>query len=176
MKCMTWLLVVLALCALAASQDRPKAELSLDYEFTHFWVSANGESAGINLPAGGDASVNVPITNFIGIVGEFSGATKTVNGDTGSIYIYGGGVQFTDRQNRIAQPFGKFVVGVGTLSAGVFGATDSETAFAFTVGGGVDIRLADHIYARGGVDYSHATKYGTGFNSIRPLGGISFKF
>ena len=59
------------------AQDKPLAEVTGAYEFNHLSLSADGQSASDNFPAGFDGSLNVPVTRWFGAVGDFGYVRKT---------------------------------------------------------------------------------------------------
>jgi S1-C subfamily serine protease len=184
---------VISLATVVVSQDKPLAEVTGAYQFNHLTASADGESASTNVPAGFDASVNVPITRWFGAVGDIGRVWKTESASVGtvqasatsSIWTYGGGPQLTYRTPHV-QPFARFILGDahsgGSVSvsglngfSGVsFGA--SVNTFFIAPGGGADFRITHNVWLRGGADYFRTSKDGVTVNGIRAFGGITFVF
>jgi opacity protein-like surface antigen len=96
-----------------------------------------------------------------GIVADFG-----LSGQDGyNITTVGGGVRFTHTVNTKVMPFGQFLVG-GEFCC-------DESAFQYSVGGGVDIGLISNLNLRLQYDYRRAEYEGVGFNNNRFTFGIS---
>lgn len=155
------LVLLLATTPLRA-QDRATVDASGGYAFSHI---TNGD--GTSLPAGWFASVGAYVSPAIAIVGEGTGAYKsesnsftTPSGAFSStaklrLYTFQAGPRFASRSTK-ARVFGQFLVGGATISAsgsargvGFSAASNaSETYFAVTPGGGVDVYAAPHFGVR----------------------------
>ena len=144
------------------AQDRPSIDAAGGYSFSY--ITNDG---GSSLPGGWFASVGGYITPTFAIVGEGTGAYKseaftfsnaglTMNVETRErIYTYQVGPRFRSR-SAASKVFGQFLVGAATLSSdAVMSGTGmsasgngSETYFAFTPGGGVDVKASQHLALR----------------------------
>jgi hypothetical protein len=186
-------LAVISLATITVAQDKPLAEVTGAYQFNHLTLSADGESASSSVPAGFDASVNVPITRWIGAVGDIgrvwknqSATIETVHASaSSSIWTYGGGPQIAYRTPYV-QPFARFILGdaysSGHVSASGFSglfnlsAGASVNTFFIAPGGGADFRIRHNVWLRGGADYFRTSKDGVTVDGVRVFGGITFVF
>jgi hypothetical protein len=178
MKAYFLCLVVLTMVAATQGQS---AEVTLAYQFNHLEAGAFGLSGSTNVPIGASGNVNIPIIPWFGITGDFGWMQKSdaVDSYTGSahIFTYGGGPQFTYRENSNLQPFVRFIVGGGTISGSVTSlGSASESAYFISPGGGLDLRLMKHIWLRAGFDYFHSDKQGVSLNGLQIIGGLQFRF
>jgi hypothetical protein len=189
-------LAMISLATVVLAQDKPLAEVTGAYQFNHLTASADGVSASTNVSAGFDASVNVPITRWIGAVGDIGRVWKHESASVGteqasataSIWTYGGGPQLTYRTPYV-QPFARFILGDahsgGSVSvtgipglSGVSGVSVGSSADSFFIapGGGADFRITHNVWLHGGADYFRTSKYGATVNGVRVFGGITFVF
>jgi hypothetical protein len=157
----------LACAILALAQDNPTAELTGAYQFSRFY--------GVNVPAGSDVSVNVPLNKWFGAAGDFGVFTKSESGVTATVYTYGGGPQFTLRTPKV-QPYFRFILGAAHGTASGFGFSGSTNAFFWAPGGGADFFVSDHVSFRLGANYPSVRKYGVTADGIQALVGITYKF
>jgi hypothetical protein len=194
-------LFVILLASLATlpclAQDKPIVEISGAYQYDHLRLSADGDSASLNLSRGLDGSVNVPVLPWFDVVGDVSRVWKTesyselglscgsytgcVGGNvTASILTFGAGPQLTYRINPHVQPFARFILGDARSSAGVslsgIGAGYSTNSFLITSGAGIDIRLVHNLWFHLGADWLHSSKDGVTVNGVRGLGGFKYTF
>ncbi len=170
----------------------PSAEATGSYQFEHVSLV----DARLNLSRGWEGSVNVPITRWLDSVGEVSRSWKKVAGTdvssscvyygdcittavTASVYTFGGGAQLNYRTARV-QPFARFILGDARLDVGAslggLGVSAGTSAFFIAPGGGVDVRVARHVWLHTGIDWLHATKDGVTVSGFRALGGFRFTF
>jgi Outer membrane protein beta-barrel domain len=169
MKCdstVVCLFVMLATCS-SIAQDHAPLELTGAYQFLR--------SYNVNVPLGWDASINWSANNWLGVVGDFGGATKSQSGVTGTLYTFGGGPQFTLRTSNI-DPYFRVVIGAAHGQASGFGISGSTTAFFVSPGGGVDFRASDHLWFRLGANYPVVRKFGVTADGVQALVGITYKF
>jgi len=193
MKKLSLLTLLLVLClplAASAQEEAPKVEMFGGYSFLRVnpGQGADGVSAhGFNTSLAGN------ITKNIGVVGEFSRFTKSANiSDIINDPIFGSfeararvstfmfGPRFTLRGGN-AEPFvhalfggahGKFEASAGGLSEEVSG-----VAFAYALGGGLDIKVHDNFAIRiAQLDYIQARVAGEGLNNLRYSAGIVLRF
>jgi len=179
------------LATFAPAQEKPTAEVTGSYQFDHLTLSGGGASVSTNFPQGWDASVNLPILRWLGVVGDFGGIRKSESesfsgisaSGTASVYTFGGGLQLTYRA-RSVQPFARFIfgdahsVGSGSVQSvfGNFSSSASADSFFIAPGGGADFRITHNVWLRGGADYFRTSKYGATVNGIRAFAGITFVF
>ncbi|HKQ73807.1 MAG TPA: outer membrane beta-barrel protein [Blastocatellia bacterium] len=193
MKKLSLLTLLLVLClplAASAQEEAPKVEMFGGYSFLRVnpGQGADGVSAhGFNTSLAGN------ITKNIGIVGEFSRFTKSANiSDVINDPIFGSfeaharvstfmfGPRFTLRGGN-AEPFvhalfggahGNFKASAGGLSEEVSG-----VAFAYALGGGLDIKAHDNFAIRiAQLDYIQARVAGQGLNNLRYSAGVVLRF
>jgi opacity protein-like surface antigen len=185
------LLVLMFIATIVVAQDKPLAEITGAYQFNHLSASVGGQSESDNFPAGFDASLNVPITPWFGAVGDIGYVRKTYTAvadslsasASASVWTFGGGPQLTYRNPRV-QPFVRLILGEahssvfasldGSLS-GVSGGA-STNSFFIAPGAGVDFKIAQSLWLRGGADYIRTSKDGVTLNGVRAFAGITFRF
>jgi opacity protein-like surface antigen len=168
----TRILVTLALSALlsgAAPQafaqegtatSQPLVEISGGYSFMRDFTIEE------NFPAGWYFSTALNPLDWFGLVGEVTGAHKTIEENSllelkTQGYTFMGGPRFFRRFSHVT-PYAQFLVGgahgraEATLLSGlepVVGSTSESTEFAFQPGGGVSVYLNDHVGVRLSMDY-----------------------
>lgn len=167
MKKATSLLLFLLASVVSLAQDKPTAEITGAYQFTRLY--------GVNVPLGWDASVNIPANDWVGVVGDFGGATKSESGVTATLLTYGGGPQITLR-TRSVQPYFRVVLGAAHVSESGYGFSGGTTAFLVAPGGGADFRISDRVWLRLGANYPLATKNGATVDGIQAIAGITYRF
>jgi hypothetical protein len=170
------LAAVVLMVGSAFAQD--KVELSGSYQFTTAFV--NGQN--VNSNPGWNASAAYYFAGGLGVVTEWSGTdfdgkynpTKagSIAANTGA-----GGLQYQFNRKGFLRPYVNVLLGDTKYTTG-----GPANAFSQEFGGGVDLSIAKHFAVRGGVSYTHAdSAQGNGINasavnSIRPIGGIVFRF
>jgi opacity protein-like surface antigen len=111
-------------------------------------------------------------------VGEVGGNYKsiTVLGTSIDLNVHSflAGARFASRQNPSYMPFGQFLVGAARASAGVLGVSESNTAFAFQPGAGVDIALTEKVGVRVQGDYRAIRDEGQTTSEFRFAVGVVF--
>ena len=152
----------------AMAQDIPKAEVFGGYS----WAGGNFH--------GWNASVTGNVTKRFGIVADFSGhygseidGPLLVNEDAHSFLF---GPRFTFRGKR-ASPFVYALFGATRFhqSATVSGQrfSDVDTGFSSALGGGLDIKLNDHVAVRAfQLDYFRPNFFGEAHNRGRLAFGV----
>jgi opacity protein-like surface antigen len=102
----------------------------------------------------------------LGVTVEGAGNFK--NGD--SLLSALGGLTFKARQLKTFQPFVRGLAGAARSSVG-----KSDTGFAFTAGGGLDVKVRDTVSIRVvQVDYFQTRLFGATQNNVRFGAGIVF--
>ncbi len=119
-------LAVTSSCAF--TQEHPTVELYGGYQFTH--VDPNLNANGWNASFAGN------VNSWFGVKTDFSGAYKSGL----KIHSFLFGPVATLRKSETFQPFMHGLVGVTRLSDG-----GSTTGFSLAVGGGLDVKVHDHI-------------------------------
>jgi hypothetical protein len=126
-------LVWSAVCSFtAAAQEHPRGELFGGYQFTHFEPDVNAN--------GWNASITGNLNNWFGVAADFSGAYK--NG--GKFHTYMAGPVFSIRKSEAVTPFAHLLIGGATASGGGI----STSGFATAIGGGLDVKVNQHIAVR----------------------------
>lgn len=124
--------MLLCLPVIAGAQDYPKAEVFTGYSYFRGDLDANFH--GWNVSVAGNAN------KWFGLVGDVSG--HYVEGF--NLHLFQGGPKFTFRENERVNPYVQTLLGGARLSSGGF----SDTVFAWTVGGGIDVRVHKNVAIR----------------------------
>jgi opacity protein-like surface antigen len=190
-----------------AQDNSSKLDIALHFSFAR-WNPAENYSNTVNLYGGG-GSITLFFADFWGIKGEFTAygnqnQTFYVNNGEGAFapvtlrgnfftYLFGPVVQ---KHSGTFRPFGEFLLGDAHTNVyqsvtpkEALGTSTSSDAFAMAVGGGLDLRLNEHISLRlGEADYllTHFNAYNGSAvapffsnynqNNFRVLSGIVFSF
>ncbi len=170
------LLLLLPLTALA--QDAPKVEVSGGFSYLR-----TVELSAFNL-YGWNASVAGNLNPWFGVVGDLGGnyasPSSGVFGLAGvdvKAHTFLFGPRFSYRSAGRTTMFCHALFGGAHGSAGSFGVTATDTAFAMALGGGFDIRLADSVAFRAlQLDYLMTRFGGDRQNSVRLITGVVFRF
>ena len=178
------LLAVLAFGGMAVkAQEAPKVDIFAGYSYVRENPSTSGvDSFSLN---GGSASLAYNFNNWLGGVADFGGYRNGNILNTGvdgtlSTYLFGPRISY--RHSDRVTPFGEVLFGVAHASASVLGASGSDNAFAMSLGGGLDVKVANHFSIRPvKVDYllTRFNETGTGAqsqNNLRVSAGIVFHF
>jgi opacity protein-like surface antigen len=208
-------ILVLGLFTMAAlpvlAQDYPRFELGAGYSYVRANVTAKDQmvtpavsaSEGFNLQGGGGNIVYNP-TRSIGLVADFAGYDVTGlpkgTGASATLFTYMFGPRFTYRGNEKFQPFAHVLLGgahvsgsgstlVATATSGIpineF--SGSSNSFAMAIGGGFDVKVANHVALRLFEGDYLLTRFNTTLNSagkltaanqnnFRLAAGIQFRF
>lgn len=114
-----------------SAQDYPKGELFGGYQFIHVNPDINAN--------GWNASITGNANRWFGVTADFSGAYK--NG--GKFHTLMAGPVFSLRKSDKVTPFAHVLVGAAVASGG-----GTATAFATAVGGGLDVKVNEHVAVR----------------------------
>ncbi len=193
MKKLSLLTLLLVLCptmSAVAQEEAPKVEMFGGYSYLRInpGDGVNSVSAhGFNTSLAGN------ITRSIGIVGEFSRFSKSLSvSDVIDDPVFGAieararvstlmfGPRFTLRGGN-AEPFVHALFGAahGKFNASVAGVSESASgvAFAYALGGGLDIKVHDNFAIRiAQLDYIQARIGGEGLNNLRYSAGVVIRF
>jgi opacity protein-like surface antigen len=166
------------------AQEHPKAEVFAGYSYVR--INPGEGMQGDNIPGGWHASVAGNFNSWFGIVGEFSGHYGNPDFGTGvgaevNVHTYTFGPRVSYRGNEKVTPFAHVTFGGARVGGSGFG--PSESAFAMTFGGGVDVKVHEKVGIRlGQFDYI-LTRFegpvsGTTANqhNFRYSAGIVFRF
>jgi opacity protein-like surface antigen len=179
MKKLFAMLFVLALMSTAAMAQG--AEVFGGYQFTRF-------EGGLNMN-GWNGALEFKPSEHLGIVADFSGAYKsesvdvpllgTVEAST-KVYTFMVGPQVSGEMGSL-RPFARALFGGARLNAdasvGGIGGGDGDTAFAWALGGGLDLKVAPRVRVRvGQFDYLMTRFGGSTQNNVRYSAGLVFHF
>lgn len=166
--------LVLLLAGTTMAQETPQVEVSAGYSF----VRDTSGGPGSNLH-GGSGSIAGNLNNWFGVVGDFGGykVTGLPSGLDARMFTYLFGPRLSYRQVRAMTPFAQVLVGGAHASARLGGVSGSANAFAFTVGGGLDIRASEHVAIRLVQTEYLLTRFGNQRqDNVRFSAGIVFRF
>jgi opacity protein-like surface antigen len=92
-------------------------------------------------------------------------------------FMGGGKVNF-DTKNEKFTPWVHLLLGVGHtgLDTNVPGADNSDTSFAWALGGGIDYNITNNVAARGKADLYHTSYFGEGDTHARWGVGVVYQF
>jgi opacity protein-like surface antigen len=144
----------------SAVTPQPRVEISGGYSFMHDFTIEE------NFPAGWYFSTAVNPSDWLGLVGEVTGARKSIKENflfdlKMQGYAFLGGPRFFRRFGHVT-PYGQFLVGAthGRVEATPVPDTlvastqvTSSTEFTLQPGGGISIYLSDHVGVRLSMDY-----------------------
>lgn len=178
-------LLVLVPCAMAA-EGAPKAEVYGGYSFFRADDAVSGYSnrlTSLNLHGWG-ASVAGNLTDWFGVVGDFSGHYGSpkvfrfqIPGVDTNVHTFMAGPKISFRSGSAFTPFGQALIGATRASAGTFGFGVADHALSAALGGGLDIRVSDSIAIRAiQADYLMTRFFDERQNNIRLSAGIVFRF
>jgi len=168
--------LILAVRLYAAAQEAPKAEVFGGYSYLR--ANPGLGAPGFNLN-GGSGSISYNLTSAIGIVADF-GVYHAGNiydsGVSGNIFSYTFGPKFVYRSGKV-EPFAQALFGGARAS----GEGTSSNAFAMALGGGVDVKIAEHVAIRLIQAEYVMTRFNivgvaTDQNNVRISAGVVFRF
>jgi len=168
----------------AQAQERKTIDVFAGYSYVRA-NPATSNSDGISLN-GGSASIAYNVNNWLSGVADLGGYHSTnilgsrVDG-TLSTYLFGPRVSY-HHFGRVT-PFGEVLFGVAHTSASLLNTTDTQNAFAMTVGGGFQVKVnhklslrlvqAEYLYTRFGNNCALAVcNNNNNQNSFRLKSGI----
>jgi len=120
-------------------------DASVGYSYFHLGGGADLNQNGIS---GSIAYKPIP---FLGIVGDFGGYHASPGGESFNTYTFMFGPRIYVKNPTKVTPFFQFLAGAGHFTAG--GGGGSDTNFAYSVGGGVDLGVLPHLAIRPQIDY-----------------------
>ncbi len=177
-----WTLVLLLLAASAAWAQIPtKGNVFFGYSYEHTAISTN-DTTNLN---GWDATLEGKFLPWIGLVVDVDGHYGSQNYSgmcpeacivnaniTEHNVLFGPRVSVSVQRFR---PFAEFLVGVGHVSRSN-GISDSDTSFAYGLGGGLDYKIFGPMTARAELDWINTRFYGDTQNGVRFSTGIALHF
>jgi len=164
-----WLALGVLLFA-SSSFAQSKADVSFGYSYLRL-----GGSGGVNLQ-GGEVSVAGYLNNWFGIAGDFGAYHGSPGGVALNTYTFMGGPRLSAGRNRAISPFVQVLFGGSHLTASAGGISGGGTAFSYSAGGGVDLRLMPHLALRPQVDYLGMHSHGATLNSARASVSLVLRF
>jgi Outer membrane protein beta-barrel domain len=127
------------------SRAQSSADASIGYSYFHLGGGADLSQNGVS----GSIAYN-PIP-YLGIVGDFGGYHASPGGVSLNTYTFLFGPRINLHNPTKVTPFVQFLAGAGHLTFGNGGG--SNTNFAYSVGGGVDLGVLPHLALRPQLDY-----------------------
>ncbi len=157
--------VLVALCAVPGVAQDSKVDLFAGYSFLHTSPGTGLPSAGAS---GWEGAVTYNWNRWLGLKADFDGHYCC----DASLHDFLFGPQFTLSHGKVT-PFAHGLVGVSHGNAAGF----TDDAFAFVLGGGLDVKATDRIAVR----IAQADYFGTHFagytqNNFRFSAGLVFRF
>jgi len=144
--------LTLALPLIAQAQDAPNTEIFGGYSY----LRGDDDDGGVDLH-GWNASFNQNIVKWAGIKADFSGHYGDFTfipgfGSDLSAHLFLVGPQFSIRKNERVQPFVHALFGIMRTDLTYFDVTGRiarrDSAFAMALGGGLDVKVTDHLAVR----------------------------
>lgn len=139
------LLFSLALFLFAVPSHAQSFDASVGYSYFHLGGGADLSQNGVS---GSLAYKPIP---FVGIVGDFGGYHGSLGGISLNTYTFLFGPRIIIHNPTKITPFAQVLAGAGHLTSGNGGPTN--TNFAYSVGGGVDLGVLPHLALRPQLDY-----------------------
>lgn len=179
---------VLLFTTLAYAQI-PAGNVFIGYSY----MSGDLVSGGRTNMNGWNGSIEGKVLPFIGIVADFDGhygnpplavnprCTAIIGascaGLNGNVHIYNFlfGPRVSVSVGKV-RPFAHALFGAGHVSTGGFGFSDSDTSFAYALGGGVDYHLIPLVSLRVQADMLQDRFFGNTQNNVRISTGIAIHF
>jgi hypothetical protein len=127
------------------ARAQSSADASVGYSYFHLGGGADLSQNGIS---GSIAYKPIP---FMGIVGDFGVYHASPGGISVNTYTFLFGPRIIIHNPTKITPFVQFLAGAGHLTFGDGGG--SNTNFAYSVGGGVDLSVLPHLALRPQLDY-----------------------
>ena len=161
------LLLGLALAFWTLPAQAQSVDASVSYSY--FRLGGNG---GLN-QNGLSGSVSYNVNHWLGIAGDIGGYHASPGGVSLNTYTYMFGPRLNLHNPSTLTPFVQALLGGSRVTAGSGG---SSNQFAYSVGGGVDIRLLPHLALRPQLDYIGLATPGTHTNCTRASVGFVAHF
>jgi hypothetical protein len=164
--------VALLLAAPAMAQDK-RAELFGGYSYAR--INPGGLAGNEMNLNGWNAAVQGNLTSWFGVVGDFSGHYGSRGGAAVSTHQALFGPRVTLPAGPV-RPFAHALFGVARGNAGLFGSTQSESAFGMAVGGGLDVGSGVIAWRLIQADYLMTRFNNARRDNARISTGIVFRF
>jgi len=144
MKRLLFFALILSMAA-AIPASAQSVDASVGYSYFHFGNNGGVSQNGIS----GSLAYNP--NRWLGIVGDFGGYHGHVGGVDMNTYTYLFGPRLSMRNPSGITPFVQALLGGSRVTLG--GGFGSTNQFAYSIGGGVDIKLLPHLALRPQLDY-----------------------
>jgi opacity protein-like surface antigen len=165
-------LIVLSTLSVSAQEETPKVEVFGGYSY------AGGRAHGW------DGSVAGNVNRWFGLVADFSGQYTNIESPVVSERIrthsFLFGPRFSIRRNKHVTPFAHALLGVTHTDSRArelgFDFHFTDKSFAAALGGGLDVRVSNHVAIRAfQLDYLRTNLFGETQNKGRIAFGIVFR-
>jgi opacity protein-like surface antigen len=170
MKRLLFLATVLTLAA-AVPASAQSVDASFGYSYFHLGGNGGVSQNGIS------GSVAFNPNRWFGLVGDFGGYHGTINVPNEvslNTYTYLFGPRLSFRNPSTFTPFAQALIGGSRVTVGSGGGSTDQ--FAYSVGGGVDIKLLPHLALRPQLDYVGLNTPGSHTNCTRVSIGFVVHF
>jgi len=169
--------LVLFAATCARAQEGPNFEVSGDYQYVRLYPGGGAPAQGCQ-GFSGNAAANV--NRWLGIVGDFGycGVTGLPTGTSSHAtnFLFGPRVSF--RNYGRVTPYVQFLLGGAHATFSTTGIpSTSANAFAYTIGGGTDVRLSPHVSLRA-IQFEYFGTHFSGANqkNLRIQTGLVYRF
>jgi Outer membrane protein beta-barrel domain len=173
-KTISVLFLVLALSFMGFAQEyHNKAEVFAGYQWTNVGPGNGADRVNMN---GWNGQLSGYFNKSVGITADFSGAYKSESGATLHLHSYMFGPTFRVPNEKVT-PYVHALFGATRLSGSALQFSAAENAFAYALGGGVDVSTGKKVAIRlGQFDYVGSHFESQNQNNFRYSAGIVFKF
>jgi opacity protein-like surface antigen len=173
---------LIAFTALTFAQDEPtapKAELFIGYNLQH--TDLSNESLGTANLSGANVQGTAFLHKNLGITADISnsyGSDVLQSGENVRRYTYLFGPTYALHTQSNFTPYVHALFGVDHERVSVSNLGDfTDNSFAYTLGGGIDVKLVQHVALRPAqLDFLHTDHGSVGQNNFRYSAGVVFKF
>lgn len=192
MKKFLIVLAAILFCAMLSTAAMAQVPTNGNVFIGYSYMSADLGNDRANLN-GWDASIEGKVLPLLGIVADFDGhygspgklttgacpllagscAFSTSNSFNQHDYLFGPRLSVTVGKVR---PFANFLVGFSHINESANFLTNSDTSFAYAVGGGLDYHLVPLVSLRGAVDMVQTRFFSNTQNNVRISTGIAIHF
>jgi opacity protein-like surface antigen len=164
-------LALLVTSSAMAQSETPRAELAGTY--TYVRINPGGGSPGVNCHGGG-GSIAGNLNSWFGVVGDFSACKVTgISGGSAHAFTYLFGPKIAYRSKSAVIPYAQALFGGARVSGGGV----SQNAFAMTFGGGLDLKVTEHVAIRMiQAEYLMTRFASMRQNNVRIEAGVVFRF
>lgn len=173
MKNIFFILTLLCSIFSVGQDEYKKAEVFGGYQYTHVDFGSGAGSGEFN---GWNGAVSGFVTKNFGVTADFAGAYKTISGVDFKLhsYMFGPTLRVPGEKGT---PFVHALFGGAHANAGVGGVSGSDSAFAYALGGGVDLNPSDKFAIRVlQLDFVGTRFSGENQHHIRLCAGIVLRF